>query len=63
MTTASNPRTLIPTGIAGLDTVLMGGFLEGGFYLFQGDPGSGKTTLALQFIQSRLGLRRSSAIW
>ena len=44
----------IPTNIQGLDNVLMGGFLEGGFYLVQGDPGSGKTTLALQFIQGRL---------
>jgi circadian clock protein KaiC len=29
---------------------LCGGFLERGFYLLQGDPGSGKTTLALQFL-------------
>jgi circadian clock protein KaiC len=28
--------------------------LKEGFYLVQGDPGSGKTTLALQFIQRRL---------
>jgi circadian clock protein KaiC len=45
---------IVPTGIAGLDNVLLGGFLHGGFYLVQGDPGSGKTTLALQFIQSRI---------
>jgi circadian clock protein KaiC len=45
---------IITTGIAGLDTVLLGGFLRGGFYLVQGDPGSGKTTLALQFVQERL---------
>jgi circadian clock protein KaiC len=44
----------LPTGVTGLDNVLMGGFLKGGFYLVQGDPGSGKTTLALQFIQARL---------
>jgi circadian clock protein KaiC len=44
----------IPTDIKGLDNVLMGGFLRGGFYLIQGDPGSGKTTLALQFVSGRV---------
>jgi circadian clock protein KaiC len=54
MITTASSRALISTGVSGLDTVLIGGFLKGGFYLFQGDPGSGKTTLALQFVQSRL---------
>jgi circadian clock protein KaiC len=44
----------LSTGDAGLDHVLRGGFLKAGFYLVQGDPGSGKTTLALQFMQRRL---------
>lgn len=44
----------IPTGNEGLDNVLMGGFVREGFYLVQGDPGSGKTTLAMQFIQARV---------
>ena len=44
----------IPTGVPGLDYVLMGGFIRGGFYLVQGDPGSGKTTIALQFALSRV---------
>jgi circadian clock protein KaiC len=39
----------IKTGVSGLDTILEGGFLPQGFYLLQGDPGSGKTTIALQF--------------
>ena len=42
------------TSIVGLDDILFGGFRKGGFYLVQGDPGSGKTTLALQFIQGRV---------
>src|SRR4051812_1194553 len=46
------PR-LVPTGMRGLDQILLGGMLRGGFYLVQGDPGSGKTTLALQFLQAR----------
>ena len=38
------------TGIAGLDDILMGGLLPNRLYLVAGDPGSGKTTLALQFL-------------
>jgi circadian clock protein KaiC len=32
-----------PSGIAGLDTILHGGFLKGGIYILQGEPGAGKT--------------------
>ena len=39
-----------PTGIAGLDHVLHGGFPVDRTYLVEGDPGSGKTTLGLQFL-------------
>ncbi len=38
----------VPTGILGLDTIIGGGFLEGGLYIVQGTPGTGKTTLANQ---------------
>jgi circadian clock protein KaiC len=38
------------TGIAGLDDVLRGGLPRQRIYLLQGSPGSGKTTLALQFL-------------
>ncbi len=40
----------IPTGIPGLDDVLIGGMLKGNAVLVQGTPGAGKTTLGLQFI-------------
>jgi circadian clock protein KaiC len=45
------------TGIPGLDDVLSGGFPRRRLYLIQGDPGVGKTTLALQFLLegARLG--------
>lgn len=43
-------KRLVKTGIAGLDIVLDGGFLEGDTVLVQGLPGSGKTTFGLQFI-------------
>jgi circadian clock protein KaiC len=49
----------VSTGIAGLDDVLRGGFTAGRLYLIEGNPGSGKTTLALQFLLEgvRLGER------
>lgn len=47
------------TGIPGLDTVLGGGFPRGRMYLVEGDPGTGKTTLALQFLLE--GARRGEA--
>ncbi len=54
MVDAVGSKELVPTNVPGLDQVLMGGLRRGGFYLLQGDPGSGKTTLALQFLQGRL---------
>ncbi|HEX2659498.1 MAG TPA: ATPase domain-containing protein [Polyangia bacterium] len=41
---------LAQTGIAGLDDILRGGLPRGHVYLVEGDPGSGKTTLALQLL-------------
>jgi circadian clock protein KaiC len=40
----------LSTGVAGLDDVLLGGLPRGRLYLVEGDPGSGKTTLGLQFL-------------
>src|SRR5947207_2091903 len=50
-----------PSGVAGLDDVLSGGFPVECFYLIQGDPGSGKTTLALQFLLE--GVRRGESVF
>ena len=36
------------SGVVGLDAVLNGGFFQGGIYLIQGAPGTGKTTIANQ---------------
>ncbi len=41
---------LISTGISGLDEVLLGGLRPNRLYLLEGDPGAGKTTVALQFL-------------
>jgi len=38
------------SGCEGLDDVLGGGLPVGHFYLIEGEPGTGKTTLALQFM-------------
>jgi circadian clock protein KaiC len=42
------------SGCPGLDDILGGGFPPGHFYLLEGEPGSGKTTLALQFMADGL---------
>jgi circadian clock protein KaiC len=38
------------TGIVGLDDILTGGLISNRLYLVNGDPGSGKTTLALHYL-------------
>jgi circadian clock protein KaiC len=43
-------RKPISTGIAGLDDVLAGGLTPDRLYLVEGTPGTGKTTLSLQFL-------------
>ena len=40
------------TGVAGLDFVLGGGFACNRLHLLEGNPGSGKTTIALQFLMA-----------
>lgn len=48
--------TRCSTGNPGLDIVLHGGLPQGHLYLLEGQPGSGKTTLSLQFLLD--GVRR-----
>lgn len=40
----------VSSGIAGLDDILAGGFVQNRLHLIEGTPGTGKTTLALQFV-------------
>ena len=52
--------TRCSSGCAGLDDVLGGGLPIGHFYLIEGEPGTGKTTLALQFVAE--GLKRGEKV-
>lgn len=50
----------VSTGNAGLDTILRGGLPAGRMYLLEGSPGSGKTTLGLEFLLE--GVRCDEAV-
>ncbi|MDR2693336.1 MAG: hypothetical protein LBB74_03870 [Chitinispirillales bacterium] len=46
----SEPETRVPFGIKSLDAMICGGLLESSANLIEGAPGTGKTTLGMQFI-------------
>src|SRR5215212_6733199 len=50
MTAKPQPTVKARTGVAGLDDILIGGLSPGHVYLLEGSPGTGKTTIALQFL-------------
>ena len=56
-TLAAPSPALISSGIPAFDLILGGGFTPNRFYMVEGEPGAGKTTLALQFLLegARLG--------
>jgi circadian clock protein KaiC len=45
-----NDNSSALTGVEGLDDVLNGGLARGRLFLVEGNPGTGKTTIALQFL-------------
>jgi circadian clock protein KaiC len=52
-------RERAPTGVSGLDNILGGGLTRSRVYLVEGSPGTGKTTLSLQFLLEGLRLGES----
>jgi circadian clock protein KaiC len=46
----ASSTNLAGTGVLGLDDVLQGGLSRGHVFLVEGEPGAGKTTIALQFL-------------
>lgn len=50
MQNATIKETRFSTGIKGFDDILNGGFPDNRLYLMQGEPGTGKTTIAFQFL-------------
>lgn len=62
MPTDQNPAStqFISTGVPGLDTVLAGGLTRDRLYLIEGEPGSGKTTMGLQFLVE--GVKRGETV-
>jgi circadian clock protein KaiC len=50
MNSLENRASKARSGIWGLDNILSGGFSRGHVFLLEGAPGTGKTTVALQFL-------------
>jgi circadian clock protein KaiC len=50
MNSAETVASKAKSGIWGLDNILSGGFSRGHLFLVEGAPGTGKTTVALQFL-------------
>ena len=59
MTATTRELRRAATGIAGLDDILAGGLARNRLHLLEGSPGTGKTTIALQFLMQ--GAREGEA--
>src|SRR4051794_4785482 len=60
MQEAVQPEVVLSTGIEGLDSLLGGGLTARRIYLIEGEPGAGKTTAGLQFLNE--GVRKGESV-
>lgn len=60
MQDAEQPDIVLSTGIEGMDTLLGGGLTARRVYLLEGEPGAGKTTAGLQFLNE--GVRNGESV-
>ena len=49
------------SGVPGLNDILRGGFARACVFLVEGNPGTGKTTLGLQFLLADMGMKVEAA--
>jgi len=56
---ASKLASRVPTGIAGLDDLIQGGFPRGTLILLAGSPGTGKTIASAHYLTARRILMRT----
>lgn len=56
----SDSARFLSSGVPGLDDILAGGLTRDRLYLVEGEPGTGKTTLALQFLNE--GVARGESV-
>ena len=52
MTTSEDRSSKAATGVPGLDDILAGGLSRRSLFLLEGQPGTGKTTIALKFLMA-----------
>ena len=58
LTNLAHSQLQLPTGVPGLDEVLGGGIPESSFTVIGGGPGTGKSTLAQQFLLANVSAER-----
>lgn len=52
MAASTDAQPAARTGVPGLDDILAGGLAQGNLFLLEGDPGTGKTTIAIRFLMA-----------